>query len=257
MSFDIFGKQIEVKKEIAYALVCFLFILSGFIGFLLKPDTKGVVIDKGTGSDKPGVTAPANTKPTDNAQVLPAKTTNKSDDEIQVYVVGCVKKQGLVTIKKGQLIYDALMAAGGATTDADLRNINLAYKLDSNVMLEILPKQKSGSTSSQATKKSPDSDGIQESSGVRIVSDSGGAVKSGLTSGTTVSDTGSGSGKININTASLTELDSLPGIGEKTAQDIISHRETKGPFKNIEQIMDVPRIGDKKFEDIKVLITVG
>jgi competence protein ComEA len=61
---------------------------------------------------------------------------------------------------------------------------------------------------------------------------------------------------ININTASLAELDSLPGIGPITAQLIIDYRENKGPFKSIEDIMNVSGIGPKTFEEIKDLITV-
>ncbi len=64
------------------------------------------------------------------------------------------------------------------------------------------------------------------------------------------------SGKININTATLEELDSLPGIGPVYAQRIVEYRTQKGPFKTIEEIMNVPGIGEKMFEKIKDLITV-
>jgi competence protein ComEA len=62
---------------------------------------------------------------------------------------------------------------------------------------------------------------------------------------------------ININTATLEELDTLPGIGPSTAQKIIDHRTTYGPFLTIEAILDVPGIGPVKFEQIKALITIG
>ena len=65
------------------------------------------------------------------------------------------------------------------------------------------------------------------------------------------------SDKININTASAEELDTLPGIGPARAADIIAYREENGGFKNIEEIKNIKGIGDKSFEDLKDLITVG
>jgi competence protein ComEA len=61
---------------------------------------------------------------------------------------------------------------------------------------------------------------------------------------------------VNINTASQEELESLPGIGPALAKQIIAYRTVNGPFKVIEDILDVPGIGPKTFEKIKALITV-
>jgi competence protein ComEA len=62
---------------------------------------------------------------------------------------------------------------------------------------------------------------------------------------------------VDINTATLEQLDILPGIGPKTAQEIIDYRNANGPFARIENIMDVPGIGQATFGKIKDLITVG
>lgn len=63
--------------------------------------------------------------------------------------------------------------------------------------------------------------------------------------------------KININTASLAELQKLPRIGEKVAQRIIEYRKEHGKFKKIEELMKIPGIGEKIFNNLKDLITVG
>jgi competence protein ComEA len=63
--------------------------------------------------------------------------------------------------------------------------------------------------------------------------------------------------RIDINLATLEQLESLPEIGEKTAQVIIDYRNANGPFKKIEEILDVPGIGPKTYDQIKDLITVG
>lgn len=63
--------------------------------------------------------------------------------------------------------------------------------------------------------------------------------------------------KVNLNTASAQELDNLPGIGEAIAQAIVEYREQKGAFQTIQQVMEVEGIGEKTFEAIRDLITVG
>lgn len=146
--------------------------------------------------------------------------SNKNDKEIKVYVTGLVKSPGVYTMKDGDRIDDAIKLAGGALEGADLSNINLAEKVKDEQMIKI-PKVGEGSTSSVG-----------------------------------VSDTGESGGKININKASKAELDTLPGIGEVTAQRIIDFREQHGNFQKIEDIMNVSRIGPKIFEQIKDLITV-
>lgn len=75
--------------------------------------------------------------------------------------------------------------------------------------------------------------------------------------GVTTSNTEQVSDKININTASATDLDKLPSIGPVRAGDIIAYRESKGGFKTIEEIKNIKGIGDATFEKMKDLITVG
>jgi competence protein ComEA len=65
------------------------------------------------------------------------------------------------------------------------------------------------------------------------------------------------SGKVNINTAAVAELDTLPGIGPGYAERIVAYRESHGPFDTVEDIQDVPGIGPALFSRIKDLITTG
>ena len=62
---------------------------------------------------------------------------------------------------------------------------------------------------------------------------------------------------VNINTASAAQLEALPGIGAKTAQLIVDHRQKNGPFKKVEELMNVKGIGEKSFLKLKPMVTVG
>jgi len=64
-------------------------------------------------------------------------------------------------------------------------------------------------------------------------------------------------GPVNLNTASVTQLDALPGVGKSTAQRIVEYRQKNGGFKKIEELMNVKGVGEKSFLKLKPLITVG
>ncbi|WP_434644025.1 helix-hairpin-helix domain-containing protein [Thermoanaerobacterium thermosaccharolyticum] len=155
-----------------------------------------------------------------NADNTNEMVSNEKPKEIKVYVTGLVKSPGVYTMKDGDRVDDAIKLAGGALEGADLSNINLAEKVKDEQMIKI-PK-------------------IGEDN-----SSTGG-----------IGDVEKADGKININKATKEELDTLPGIGEVTAQRIIDFREQHGNFQKIEDIMNVSRIGPKLFEQIKDKITV-
>ncbi len=253
----IFNKEIKLKMGIFLALVGALIVSIGVIGFLLSRDKSEIIVSK-----------PENTGTKDiSVSSLPVTTDiveqNEIVEEIKVYVVGEVNKPGVVTLKKGQIIEDAVKAAGGPTDKADMENINLAYELQDNVMLKIYPRTfvtptkgdvKNQQTNTSVNLQTPTKTHNQDLSGVEIKSDSGGAIinekdEDDLSKGK--------KGKVNINTATEEELDALPGIGPSTASKIISFREKSGNFKKIEDIMNVPGIGESKFGDIKEFISVN
>lgn len=159
---------------------------------------------------------------------------NKDTDEniIMVHIIGGVAKPGVVKIKEGGRIEDAIEAAGGLTEDSDISNVNLAYVLDDGVKVKI-PTIDDESKETEETY-------ISEDSGKNVILQEDEKVGS----------------IVNINKATQTELETLPGIGPSLADRIISYREQNGKFKKIEDIKNVAGIGDSKFENIKDFIKV-
>jgi competence protein ComEA len=151
----------------------------------------------------------------------------KKEDIIQVYVTGAVEKPGVYRLPAGARAYEAIEMAQSLPT-ANLKNINLAQKIEDGQPI-VVPE-------------------IGEETQVNVVGN-------GLMMGTAASKPGS-TGKVNINSASVQELDGLPGIGPTLAQRITEYRNSHGSFARIEDLNEVSGIGDKKYADIKDLITV-
>lgn len=235
----ILGYEISAKKGIIVVFIIFAIIIVGIIGYAIDRSGKKIIIEAKSEKDSKEKIE-IGKKEEDTL----SDSTEKFEhiEEINIYVVGCVEKPGIVTIKKGDMINDAIIAAGGVKDNADLQNINLVYKLTGNVMLRI--------RSVEEVSKEPDG-GSEAGSGVKIIKDSGGAVVENSKSSGLADD-----GKVNINTASGAELESLPGIGKATAKDILAYREKNGDFKSIEDIKKVPGIKEGRFNSIKDYITV-
>lgn len=246
MPIKLFNITIYIKKEIIAVIVVFMFMLTALAGYLICKSEDDVVIDA---RDLQNADTSIH-KDMDN------KKESVETEEIKVYIIGCVNNPGIVTLKKGQMIYEAIEAAGGATKEADIENINMVYKLEENVMLNILPKDRAFASekgqSNPGGEKSTDAGG-----GIQIIRDEGDSllIYTGGTQGKENSLAALAE-KININTASIAELDTLPGIGKVTAESIIKYRQQYGKFKKIDDIMKVPGIKESKFEKIKDFITV-
>lgn len=146
---------------------------------------------------------------------------------IKVHVIGAVPRPDVYDLPEGARVQDAINAAGGLLADANVDGLNLAALVVDGQQLSI-----------------PYKDGTEPIETVELPG-----------SETATPDPGAGE-KININTATLEELDSLPGIGLTTAQKVIDYRLANGPFAKIEDIMNVSGIGPTTFEGLKDLITV-
>ncbi|MGI6777560.1 MAG: helix-hairpin-helix domain-containing protein [Acetivibrionales bacterium] len=229
MTINIFGLKFTIRKYELVMLIVLLALILGLIGYKIMQANNGIIIDAGKNNE-------AEVSENHNEINGTQKELIESTQEIQVYVVGCVKNPGVVSLEKGQIINDAIKAAGGATEEADLENINLVYKLNSNVMIKILPKNFDSSTDEEG----------EAGKGIIITEDSGGALQ----------DNHQKKVKVNLNTAGMEDLKSLPGIGEATAKEIILFREKMGEFKTIEDIMKVNGIKEGRFNTLKDYITV-
>lgn len=163
------------------------------------------------------------------------ENTAAEPSEIQVYIGGEVEKPGLYKLKNGARVYEVLDMAGVLPT-ADLQSAQPARKLRDEETIILYPPGQSPAITV------PNNPGANNpSAGVSTSRDT--------SAGTT--------GLLNINTASAQELDErLPGIGPTLAQRIVDYRSSNGAFASIEDINNVSGIGDKKFADIKELITV-
>ena len=156
--------------------------------------------------------------------------------KITIYVSGEVKNPGVVTLSSDQRLATAVEKLGGLTEYADMNNINLAMKLEDE-MHYIIPKK-------------------GEKIKTNIVTSQNDTSNNDIVSENNFNSNESEGNKININTADLDELDKIPGVGEATANKILSYREENGDFKNIEEIKNVNGIGEKKFENMKDIICV-
>ena len=150
-------------------------------------------------------------------------------EPLRVHVAGAVVRPGVYDLDEGSRVADAVEAAGGFVVEADKNALNLAAFLEDGERLDI----------PYVAGFVPD-----EEQGFVVVTE---GTPSPL----------AGDDLININTASVDELDQLPGIGETTAIRIIDYRTANGPFATIEDIINVSGIGTATYEEIKDLITVG
>lgn len=203
-----------------------------------------------------------------------AKTEEKEDDEkenkeeskeekIIVHLSGAVEKEGIIELNENSRMADAIEKAGGLKENACIDEINLAYKLEDGMKIYIPTKEeckKQTTLNETETNTGKTNSGGVSSNGGTIstgTTNNGGKTSNGSTSITgTSSNNTTKQGKVNINTASQTELETLPGIGPSTALKILNYRKEKGKFKKIEDIKEVSGIGDSKYNKIKDLITI-
>jgi competence protein ComEA len=155
--------------------------------------------------------------------------TRVQSSTIAVHVAGAVNHPGVVELRTGARVIDAVEAVGGALADGDLDRLNLAAKVADGQRVYV------------AKVGQPDVGAVGDGSGAK--GDDGAAG-------------GATGGKVNLNTATLAQLEELPGIGPTYAQAIVAERQRRGGFTSVNDLRSVRGIGDKRFAELAPLVTV-
>jgi competence protein ComEA len=183
----------------------------------------------------PSAAAPAvaATGGTNDSLVVASTSSTRVAPALVVDVVGAVRRAGVVRVRAGARVVDAIEAAGGASPDADLTRLNLAAPVVDGSRIAV-PR-----VGAPAPPVDPGA-----------VSGGGGAGGAGGVGGPAVG------APVNLNSATAEQLDTLPGIGPATAAAIISDRDAHGPFRSVNDLGRVRGIGDAKLDQLRDLVTV-
>lgn len=190
-------------------------------------ETPGEAPTDGTGETQPDDRAPSGTDPSTTVASTPPAAP-----DVVVHVSGHVVNPGVVTLPAGSRVVDAVTAAGGAQPDADLDAVNLARVLVDGEQIHVPSPGESAAPPAPAS--------------------GAGAAAPG---GSTTLGTGA-SGLVNLNTATIAELDALPGVGPAIAQRIVDWREANGGFRDVAELDEVSGIGPSLMGSLDALVTV-
>ncbi len=139
-----------------------------------------------------------------------------------VQIDGAVATPGVYSLPAGARLQDAVSAAGGLRNDADVANINLAARIGDGESVSV-----------SAVQPTPDPESGEEP------------------------DTQSGLNPVNINTASVAELETLPGVGPVIGERIVAYRDTHGPFASVDMLTNVEGISDTMVDELRPLVTLN
>ncbi|MDE7204949.1 MAG: ComEA family DNA-binding protein [Lachnospiraceae bacterium] len=158
-------------------------------------------------------------------------TVENGQPQVYIYVCGAVELPGVYSLKQGSRLYEAVELAGGLTADADENCLNMARQIVDGEQVVILTQEEAMAMKEAGTYTALSGEATQETA----------AQDSGL---------------VNINTATVSELTTVSGIGASRAQAIVDYREKNGRFGSIDDIKKVDGIKDGLFSKIKDKITI-
>lgn len=218
---DTIKTYIEMLKEYKWQIA-----LPAVAGLLMATF---LIFSQPAKSDQTGLTDFSQTAQTSSSSDLVEETSTEASEEpsqLVVDVKGAVAKPGLYTLEAGARVNDAVEAAGGLTSQADPKSVNLAQKLSDEAVVYVASKDENISVVASTTASSAMS---QDEKNTTLV---------------------------NLNTATEADLQTISGIGAKRATDIIAYREANGGFKSVDDLNNVSGIGDKTMESIRPYVTV-
>jgi competence protein ComEA len=215
----------QTQKYAAVFIAALIFFLGGWYFFSFIPhkgESVAVTPDLTSETGRPQTTA------------TPARKTITFD------ISGAVLRPGIYTLSEGSRIADALKSAGGALPEADMPSVNLAHKIHDEEKIFIPALKPKPAASSGKDLGSPEPAELQSRPDYKVEEELP------ETPAATREHT-----RINLNSASLEDLEKLPGVGEKTAAKIIEYRNTKGNFNSPEELRKIPGIGPAKLNRIR------
>ena len=206
-------------------VVCFLGVryLRG------QPDSVPADATAGSAEALPGQA----TQPVAGDRAATVRVDRADQGRVTVHVAGAVRRPGLYRLAAGSRIDDALRRAGGPRARADLTAVNLATKLEDGRQV-IVPERGFGAAPAGAASAPGSGPGSAAAGGAGSAA----------------------APPVNLNTATLEQLDTLDGVGPGIAQRIIDYREQHGGFRNVDELGEVPGIGDKRMATLRPLVTV-
>ncbi|MBB3661107.1 comEA protein [Prauserella sediminis] len=231
------GSGRRPSRRLLVSVAAGVVIALGLAGFVLAdepaaeapPPLPAAQQTSGSASPRPTSASQSATAPSTSGSA--AASSGAAGERLVVSVVGKVRRPGLVRMRAGARVADAIESAGGAPRRADLLSVNLARVLVDGeqiyVGVPVPPEVRAGGTA----------DGAQPN-------------------GTGTADE-TGDERVPLNTADQEALESLPGVGEVTAQRILEWRDDHGEFTAVEQLREVDGIGDKRFADLRDAVSIA
>lgn len=183
------------------------------------PDARPTTAASGSPVAQPNPTRqqPAPTQPGATQPQASPQTTGNAQPLLVVHVAGKVRRPGLIKAPPGSRVADVLTLAGGPLRGVDLTSLNLARQVTDGEQIivgQLAPTNQPPSSAASNPTTAPNS-------------------------------------TVDLNTATLAQLDALPGVGPVLAQRILDYRTQNGPFTTIDQLQEVPGVGPKKFDSLK------